>query len=474
MDITNFIVSCRNGALLLGDYGAYRAQLSRRILTLRRKLGRTSAKGRKYTPKAPVTAQDVASNHEYVSPETVFTMSSDKSTRVVYLLLLTAERAWAQGMHMRSIHSAEASGKAINGSARRHIISRFRKASNYASELVRLLQDRFNTTASAQQVLEARAYAAAIAGSVEFEKRHWEQSLTHYAEARILYTALSTSTKNDVFKDLLNNTIDPSIQYAAYQLRLPRTLGVLTLARRHFPRADAKLVTEVERLDPDLLSGQTSEATKVSGKKGDSIPRTITWRSRTVNIEDSSISQALSSVSAAQEHLSRFLSEPSNRHLSAKEKAAVYDDVLIPSQDAVDATKSAIDQLAGEGAGSGDKRMQALQVTRTAVNYTLVEWRIGRNRVLCGKQDGALLEVGTDPKPRKVRKDGTKCIPRQEGRGRKLARLTECVALYDATLQSLDSVQGLPGVAADEALIEELKVKRAYFQALKYGTQGYD
>ena len=368
---------------------------------------------------------------------------------------------------MRSTHSAETSGKAISGSARRHIISRFSKASSCANELVQLLQDESNTTATPQQLLEARAYSAAIAGSVEFEKRHWEQSLTRYAAARILYTALSTSTKDDVFKDLLNNTIDPSIQYAAYQIRLPRTLGVLTLSRRHFPRADPKLVAEVERLDPDLLSEQTSDGIRVLGKEEGNVPRTISWRSRTVNIEDPSISQALSSVGAANERLSRFLWEPSNRHLSAKEKAAAYDEVLIASQDAVDATKSAVDQLAGEGLGSGDQRMQALQVTRTAVNYALVEWRIGRNRVLCGREDGALLEVGTVPKSRKARKNGTEWIARQEGRGRKLARLTEYVALYDATLQSLDSVKELPGVAADERFMAELKAKRAYFQALK-------
>lgn len=466
MDITNFIVSCRNGALLLGDYGVYRTQLSRRILTVRRKLGRTSPKGRKYTSKAPVTADDVANNQEYVPLEDL-PSNLAYVYRFVYLLLLTAERAWAQGMHMRATHSAETPGKPLSGPARRHIISRFRKASNYASELVQLLQDESVKTFGAQQVLEARAYSAAIAGSVEFEKRHWEQALTQYAEARILYTALSTSTKNDVFNEPLNSTIDPSIQYAAYQLGLPRTLGVLTLARRYFPRTDAKLVSEVECLDPDVLSERTSEATEVLGKEHDSVPRTITWRSRTVDIVDPSIAQALFSVGAAKEHLSRLFSEPSNRHLSAKEKAAVYDEVLIPSQDAVDATKSAIDQLAGEGLGAGDQRMQALQVTRTAVNYALVEWRIGRNRVLCGEKDGALLEAGPGPKPNKSRKVGTEWKARQEGRGRKLARLTEHVALYDATLQSLDSVIDLPGVAADEAFMADLQAKRAYFQALK-------
>lgn len=368
-------------------------------------------------------------------------------------------------MHMKSTRSADTSTKGITGSARRHIISRLRKASSYASQLVQLL--RSTTGASAENVLETRAYSSSLAGSVEFEKQGWEQCVKHYAEARMIYTALSTSTKKDVFKDLLNNTIDPSIRYAAYQLRLPRTLAVPTIARRYFPRSDAKLVAETEKLDPDLFSEQAPGAKKDSGKGNDNVPRTISWRSRTVNLEDASIAQALASVIAAEETLSGFLSTPGDGGLSAKEKAAAYDDVLIPSQDAVDATKSAIDELAGEGVGPGDKRMQALQVTRTAVNYALVGWRIGRNRILCGKEDGAIIEAETVQKSKKPRKDGKEWIPRKEGMGRKLARLRERVVLYDATLQSLDSVKGLPGVAADEAFMTELEIKRAYFQALK-------
>ena len=70
MDITNFIITRRNHALLVGDYGLYRTQLSRRLLTVRRKLGRTSPKGRKYTPKAPITAEDISSNDELVTLDT--------------------------------------------------------------------------------------------------------------------------------------------------------------------------------------------------------------------------------------------------------------------------------------------------------------------------------------------------------------------------------------------------------------------
>lgn len=67
MEITAFIVSQRNDALSIGDHNSYRALLSRRILTLRRKLGRTSVKGKKYTGGEPITAEDISRNHEYVS-----------------------------------------------------------------------------------------------------------------------------------------------------------------------------------------------------------------------------------------------------------------------------------------------------------------------------------------------------------------------------------------------------------------------
>ena len=66
MDITRSISSERDRALLNGDYNAYHAQTSRRIHSLRRRLGTATPKGRKYIPKAAVTAESVAQNTEYV------------------------------------------------------------------------------------------------------------------------------------------------------------------------------------------------------------------------------------------------------------------------------------------------------------------------------------------------------------------------------------------------------------------------
>lgn len=64
MDITNFVVSQREKALLVGDYATYRKQLSRRLQVVRKKLHFTSTRGKKYTARPAITAEDIAENHE--------------------------------------------------------------------------------------------------------------------------------------------------------------------------------------------------------------------------------------------------------------------------------------------------------------------------------------------------------------------------------------------------------------------------
>lgn len=385
--------------------------------------------------------------------------------RFVHLLLLSAERAWALAMHIKSTHAADAGAKGITGSTKTHIVSRFQKANTYASHLVNLLLEIDGTGAA---LLEARAYQQSLQGAIAFEKGNWEQCLRRYAETRLLYTALARSAgakQDDLFKDLLSNTIDPSIRYAAYQSKLPRTLTTERIVARYIPPENNSFVEEALRLFPDLLQESgTAGRMDVIGHLAD-IPRTITWRSRTVNLEDANTAQALASVAAAETKLRSFLA--ANQNLDRRAKAAAYDGVLLPSQDAVDATKTAIDELSADGVPQGDPRMQSLQITRTAVNYNLVEWRVGRNRALCGPQDGASFESESVKRPKKPRADGKPRDEQEESNGRKLARLREKVVLYDSAIQSLDSVKEFPGVAADEAFMNELDAKNAYFSSLR-------
>ncbi|KAJ5374037.1 Signal recognition particle subunit SRP68 [Penicillium concentricum] len=441
MEVTEFIFKEREEALLVGDYNAYRAHTTRKLQKLRKKLGQATVKGRKYTAKPTVTAENVGSNVSYV-----------------HLLLLSSERAWAQAMHMKSTHSADPSAKAISGAARRHVISRLNKATGYAQHLVSLLHEQAVSGASDVDILETRAYLAMISGTLWLEKRRWEQCLRDYSLARVVYTALGQMVKRDAFRDLLSGTVDPSLRYAAYQMKLPRSKPTSSLAIEFFP-LDSEIRAEVEKIDPSCLAEEAAGTRRTAEGEVQELPQSVTWRSRTVPLDDASISQSLAAASAAEARLTTWLAD-AGKSAAPKEKAAAYDNVIIASQDAVDATKSAIDDLASEGVDPSDKRMQALQITRTAVNYTLVGWRVGRNRVLCGERDGLSFEDQQST-------SGKETAKHTAGNGKKLNKLRERVVLYDSTLQSLEFILELPGVAADSAFVQDLEAKRHYFRALR-------
>ncbi|KAK1518164.1 signal recognition particle protein [Colletotrichum paranaense] len=438
MDITKFVVSGRDAALLYGDYATYQTQLSKKLLNSRKKLNIATKNRGKFSKKGEVGVSQIAENHEYV-----------------HLLLLTSERAWANAMAMKASHASDAKG--MTGKTRSHIVSRLQKATK-AAELLAELLSQPEAGASQNDKLESRAYAAHIRGAAQFENQHWEPSLRSYAVSRIIYSAMATTTKGDIFKDLLSDTIDPSIRYAAYQLKTPRTIPVPAIARRAFPQSDTALVQQINELDPNVLKQVDAEASKGGEENA---PRALTWRSRDVKIEDAAISLAWGRAEEAKTKLSETW--PSLVDADPRDVAAAYDDILEATQDAADATKEAIDELRGEGVSQSDSRMQSLQITRTAVNYEMISWRIGRNRVLTGNDDGLVERYQSARKSKKADK-----IAKEQTPGRKAAKLKELVALYEGTLQSLEAARELPGVANDEELADQLEAFTEYFQALKF------
>ncbi|KAL2158941.1 hypothetical protein VTH06DRAFT_2971 [Thermothelomyces fergusii] len=424
MDITKTAVSLREKALLYGDYSTYRSQLSGKLLNARKKLSIATKHRGKFSPKAAVTPEQVAENHEHV-----------------YLQLLTAERAWAHAMAMKASHAADTKG--MTSKTRSHIVSRLEKGARTAERLAEALASSASG-ASPADVLDARAYAAMLRGAALFERQKWDACLRSYAVCRIIYGALATSAKGDVFRDLLADTIDPSIRYAAYQAKIPRTLPVATIARRAFDHAGPELADRVRDVNPAVLEHGDADAAR--GAAG-APPAALTWRGREVRIEDAAIAIAWAALGAARARLAERLASAAALH--PKETAAAYDDVLNASQDA------------------------SLQITRTAVNYEMISWRIGRNRVLVGENDGVEMDFAGPASRKKKKKQQDEEQGRERDRckdeapGRQIARLKEKVVLYDGILQNLESVKELPGVANDQGLFERLEATSQYFTALK-------
>ncbi|GAM84596.1 hypothetical protein ANO11243_025920 [Dothideomycetidae sp. 11243] len=462
MDITSFAIGLRDSSLLIGDYKSYRKQLSQKLLAVRRRLGLATSKSSKFQKKAPITAQDLKSSREYV-----------------HLLLLSAERAWAHAMQIKSARSEENTGQAVTGSTRDHILSRLHKAAKHAKELLTLLQEREVSGSSDNDILESRAYLGSMAGALEFEKQsegqksrediarkeRWQPCLKEYSVARVIYAALLSQTKKDLFKDFINNTVDPTIRYAAYQAKLPRTVAVSSAALKFFPTDEADVTALVKQVDPDAFTEQKPlEDTQVATASGE-MPTSITWRGRSAAIVDASIGQALAQAASAEDNLQKFLKSGTN--VPSRKRANAYDNILIAYQDAVDATRRATDELEKEGIDEGDSRMQDLRVSSLAINYDLVSWRIGRNRVLIGQDDGRTFAEQEPRKVKRTRKEGQTRAERAESRSKKLARLRERNVLYDSTIQSIDAVKSLRGAMRDAGFVAELEGRRSYFQALK-------
>jgi signal recognition particle subunit SRP68 len=365
---------------------------------------------------------------------------------------------------MKSSHAEDSASQKFPGSTRSHIVSRLIKASKEAETLVEILRQISQDGESQVDFLEAQAYSTYLAGLAEFEKHSaspklgdvkaqremWQECLENLAVARVIYGALLKRTKKDYFKEILTGSVDATIRFAAYQSEIPRTIAISEVARRYFPANDSELVKAVEAQDSTALQ----EADKTNSKEG-GLPTSISWRSRKANIVDASIGQALVAVAAAEGRLIDALSSKSVE-LSTTSRAAAYDEVLNASQDAVDATRHAIEDHEKEKIAESDPRMQDLRVTSLAVSYDMIGWRVGRNRALIGSHDGLDFEFG-----HKQSKGNA------SGKSRKLAKLRERVVLLDAILQSIESIKELRGAARDSGFIAELEAKRAYFQALK-------
>lgn len=367
-------------------------------------------------------------------------------------MLLTAERAWSHAMEMKSALGAE-SGQLPSGSTRRQISSRIRRARDCAAHLVELLSDK-GSNANFDCVLQAHVYRLTLAGSFAFQRRQWPECVRHYSGARYVYDYLVSSNalgEGDLFRDLIISDVDQGLRYAAHQVGIPRATSIDDIVTRHLPQQDDELIARVHHRDHtiDRASPLASNEPSVPYRE---MPKSIVWRHRAVNIEDGGIANALAIVSSAETELMDFFSNSSSANVL--EKAAAYDKVLIASQDAVDASKNAIDELTADGIPQGDHRMQTLQVSRTALHYKLVGWRVGRNRVLCGNADGLNLDASHGHA-----ENGSK--------QRVILLIKERSVLYEAILQSLESVKSLPGVAADESFRREIEAKTAYFRSLR-------
>ncbi|KAF3768011.1 hypothetical protein M406DRAFT_289296 [Cryphonectria parasitica EP155] len=435
MDATKFVLETRLELLdYANDYSAYASRLTTRLRSTKKRLCIQDKNPAKNHSNFEVAPSQLAQNHEFIQ-----------------VPLLTAERCWAKSMAWRSRDD-------INSETRSQVISKLVQATKIVEKLVATLTDK-ESGANSADVLSAWAYAAVLKGDSSFRGKKWQQCLESYSIAKIIYTALPTAAlEGNTFKDYVSDSVDTPLRFAQRQLDIPTTLSILALAKKHFPQSDDALVSRVDDVAPTFLK-EDEDTTMTDG----GALRFTTWRGRKVPVEDAEIALKLEALEGATAELSQKLGASSD--LRPNSKAEAYDAVLEISNDAVDATQQAIDELKEQGVAQGDSRMQNLAILRTKLKYDLLSWQIGRNRVLMGERDGAVLGDGPSLKSKKKLPEVDQPLIKDS---QQVKQQEKKVNLYDKTLQSLEVANELPGVAADEHLAAEIDAVTKYFTALNH------
>jgi signal recognition particle subunit SRP68 len=188
-------------------------------------------------------------------------------------------------------------------------------------------------------------------------------------------------------------------------------MDIVAISRQYFLREDSpRIVEAIEKLDSQAFTEQMDVDVPEAGSV-----TSVTWRGRTASVEEADISIALYEAHTA---------EAAYNSQEQQGSTDAFDAVLLAWQDAVDATRKAIDERKAEGMSTTEQKMQNLHLIWTVVNYSMICWRVGRNRVM-------ISNIMSGPK--KPKKDGQ--APSEEVSGKKLGHLKEEIALYDAILQ---------------------------------------
>ncbi|KAK9459814.1 uncharacterized protein V1516DRAFT_678067 [Lipomyces oligophaga] len=459
----------RTAALLqsAADYGRYARHLSSRLHKLRRVLKVRRRVTAKISGKMEVL-QTSSTKYKVFIP-TASELVADK--RFVGLLLLSAERAWAQAMETKATmenNSGAAPAK------KRHVLSKFEKARKSASTLVALFDDASCVSLFTDaEKLQVVSYTALLAASGAIETRKYSKAAGELSVAYMglqglilnlsaveSFSAYSDDASDiaDLYRDLLVSTVEPALKFATSQIDpSTRSEALVTIATKYVgPDHIVRIL--VGEVVPD--DGKAQELLTGKSDKTDALEsiHTISWRSHMAEISSSSIAASIVSARTADEALFRTIFD-SNLNFMAytKDLANLFDPALIAWQDVVDAVHEEITELASNASDEEEQaKVQQLYIVSTYANYNLIARRIARDDVLAAS----------------LKTNARKVIMMNKSGKQGVSKLKALSGIYSSILQSIEQITELPGVAADEALYNGLGSLQKYYQAYKNGVDG--
>ncbi|KAK9458351.1 hypothetical protein V1511DRAFT_492401 [Dipodascopsis uninucleata] len=428
------------------DYRQYAKHLSSRVHRLRKTL-----KVRRRIPARSTgqSTEDASTSRKYsVHVPTAEELANDK--RSVGLLLFTAERSWAHAMEWKA--TIENGSSDSVAAKKRHILSKLEKARKNAAALLEILSPGLKDW-SPIEYLQCEAYASVLAGLAEFERRKYERAAESYAIAWVSLGGLIESIVGaetvsddandtaDLYRDLLNRTVEPSLKFAARQIdenSRAETVGMIAIQQL----SNSGRSERISELVRTAIGEKRSKNILAPGSDGraDALAtvESVTWRNHSAPLKDAAIASAI------------LIAREQEEKIASSDAASGFDDALLAWQDAVTAIDDAISEAESE---DSQEIVQELYIVSTYTRYRLLTLRITRDLVLIKPLLKRALQKS---------KNGKISNNLSVARG--------IVRLYDEILMSVDEIAGLPGVASDDELSSGLAALQSFYKAERCAT----
>lgn len=218
------------------------------------------------------------------------------------LLLFEAERAWA--------HSRELTAKSLDpatadkrSALRRSATSRFRRATNWSTQLLSLAQTLYaSKRLPAENILELTIYTLILNGRfLRLREEQLQDALSQLSVAKYLLDNLcaqATSSRDQALATLLIDEIGPEIRYCAHQLGNKKAYDVDGIVQELAAAHKAKLVEDCD----NILTALREET--VRGAQG-SLKQlsTLVWEGKPVPVRNPELVDTLLKVQEAEARL---------------------------------------------------------------------------------------------------------------------------------------------------------------------------
>ncbi|KAG8951763.1 hypothetical protein FRC03_012384 [Tulasnella sp. 419] len=427
-----------------------RKHCANKVHRLRKTLKLIQGKGKEFKKHAPITSEILKDGH-------------------IQLLLFETERAWAYAQELFIEH-----GKSKDSSVRKHALSRFRRASTYATQLFQHATTIYSSSASRISILsyaEIITYHLIIQGRLSRAKEEFQDAIAQLSVARSLLDKLSsaaTTSRDQALYTVFGDEIGPEIRYSAHELGRSKSYDIDGVVAEYAPKHGESQIKGYKSLLDNITA---TSSTSGSGAKGRLGP--IDWEGQPVPIRSPELVDAFLKVQDAVAKLdaghqgATAGDQQQSKAKRSRSKVVAFDGVLSALSDAEDLSRKLLEGHQGtNNTQSSEPGARDAVFVHSFISFQLLARRIQRDLILVDAliRSAPTTTQGTKSDDKSYRQLDPRVYP-------------AVVKNLDSILQSLDQMRTLtitdesPEISAGvDARISYSKARRCHYISLAHAS----